>query len=235
MAGASNQTATRDEPGGTVVQLIRRIRAWSWLANFGRFKLFAASYVVLIILPLLCALADDYNRAIDAVTEWSDKQLAGDIAAAEHRPGDQPLPTTERPGLPRLFKKMKLQHYLVSWKMWASFVSAILLSIGGIVYALFCPREIKQYSLEQWKLARRQACPILTDAASESGGRGIERHFNAVDDGSEAEYRSWDRSHRAARSVCCSGYLLGALLAGVVVLAQFGIVWHFVWTWVYPS
>ena len=130
MAGASNQTATRDEPGGTVVQLIRRIRAWSWLANFGRFKLFAASYVVLIILPLLCALADDYNRAIDAVTEWSDKQLAGDIAAAEHRPGDQPLPTTERPGLPRLFKKMKLQHYLVSWKMWASFVSAILLSIG---------------------------------------------------------------------------------------------------------
>ena len=61
MAGASNQTATRDEPGGTVVQLIRRIRAWSWLANFGRFKLFAASYVVLIILPLLCALADDYS------------------------------------------------------------------------------------------------------------------------------------------------------------------------------
>ncbi|HUU45617.1 MAG TPA: pentapeptide repeat-containing protein [Acidobacteriota bacterium] len=108
---------------------------WEHMRIVGKLPLFAASYSVLILIPLFFYVLGIYNEKVVLLQEWSsqlgpaaDSTVQALAALVRDRVHKWPIPQ---------------QSLLL-------LMSTVLLAIGSTLYAIFAPSRIKEFSRDQW-------------------------------------------------------------------------------------
>jgi uncharacterized protein YjbI with pentapeptide repeats len=108
---------------------------WERLRIMGRLPLFGASYMALILIPLVFSCLAFYNSKIALIRAWATHA----VTLSEHlfhQPASLVLEHLQPLPIPR-FSLVLL-------------VSTVLLAIASTLYSLCCPSRIKEFSRDQW-------------------------------------------------------------------------------------
>lgn len=112
-----------------------RLFDWEHIRTFGKLPLFGASYVALILIPIVFYCFALYNEKIEMVRVWAQSLLGNP---------DNPLFSIAVVVVdylhPLLIPKMSL----------LMLISTVLLAIASTCYTLFCPSRVKEFSKDQW-------------------------------------------------------------------------------------
>jgi uncharacterized protein YjbI with pentapeptide repeats len=108
---------------------------WEKVRIAGRLPVFAASYSVLIAIPLFFYALEIYNDKVRLIRGWAEQELSGGGKTDYHMAHMvlqrlQPLP-------PPTMSTLLL-------------VSTLSLAAGASIYALACPSRVKEFSRDQW-------------------------------------------------------------------------------------
>lgn len=110
---------------------------WDAISKIGRLPIFSASIISLVVLPVVLYWFDFYNQQIELGTNWAE-QAANDPSDAVHY-------------LSVTLKDEKLWHKIdVPPRLLAGYTFAFLLFFASAIYAVFCPKYVKQYTEEEW-------------------------------------------------------------------------------------
>lgn len=110
---------------------------WDAISKIGRLPIFSASIVSLVVLPIILYWFDLYNDQIELGSNWAE-QAANDPSDAVHY-------------LAVTLKDENLWHKIeVPPRLLLGYTSAFLLFFASAIYAVYCPKYIKQYTEEDW-------------------------------------------------------------------------------------
>jgi uncharacterized protein YjbI with pentapeptide repeats len=113
---------------------------WDWLdwekvRIAGRLPLFAASYSVLIAIPLFFYVLEIYNDKVGLIRGWAKQELSG-AGITDYYLAQMVLQKLH-PLPPPALSELLL-------------ISTIILAFGASIYALACPSRVKEFSRDQW-------------------------------------------------------------------------------------
>jgi hypothetical protein len=116
-----------------VVPPLEKYLGWERLRWIGRLPLFAASYSVLVAIPLLYYLLDLYNRNV-VLRQWAAKRQAQDATASPI--ARVILDHLQREAFPSLSRELLL--------------FTLILAVAATIFAARCPPRIREFSQERW-------------------------------------------------------------------------------------
>jgi len=164
---------------------------WEKIRGIGRFQLFGVSYTLLIYLVTFFYVVGQYNEKIEFV-----KELAAEDAV------DEGMPRWASERLKYVSNHLPL--FSIDISSLAMLLATLLLVIASVIYTLFCPEEIKEFTRVQW-------CYELN--------RSLMHYW----------VRAW--RYRKLRVTCGLLYLVGGLMFGGLAAWKLG--WAVVYIWKY--
>jgi hypothetical protein len=115
---------------------------WEKVRIAGRLPVFAASYSVLIAIPLFFYALEIYNDKVSLIRGWAEQELSGGGKTDYHIA--QMVLQRLHPLPPPAMSTLLL-------------VSTLLLAAGASIYALACPSRVKEFSRDQWTYQLRHS------------------------------------------------------------------------------
>jgi hypothetical protein len=115
--------------------LTEKFASWERLRTLGLLPLFGVSFSALVVIPIVVFLIGTYNEQVRRLQDW----------ASSHAEKLPPAATSLLEPLASRLHPIPIPN-LTFWLL----ISTFLLGTASMLYALFCPARVKEFSLEGW-------------------------------------------------------------------------------------
>lgn len=116
--------------------------SWERIKNIGKLPLFGASYLSLVLMPIVFSIIAYYNHNVTSFIDFAGEAIK----------------TFNNTGLENAFQVWKEGVTLdgLPKDMMLFFVSSILLAIASTIYAFYCPNRIINFTREEWQYNNKE-------------------------------------------------------------------------------
>jgi uncharacterized protein YjbI with pentapeptide repeats len=105
--------------------------AWEHIRMFGQLRLLSVSYLALVAVPIIVDLINYFNTLLRAARHWIHERDATLMGARRALDGLHEMSLGSSTAL--------------------LFLSVVFISMGVLLYTVFCPPRVKEFSAEQWR------------------------------------------------------------------------------------